>query len=91
MLGCALWCGATVHALPKLDVARLCEQAARTWGECVAAAVTLRDGAKLEYADLKRWCAQRMSAYKIPRQLRVLDALPRNAMGKVIKTDLYPA
>ena len=58
------------------------------WGECVAAAVTLRDGASLDYAELKRWCAGRMSAYKIPRQLQVLDALPRNAMGKVIKTAL---
>ena len=27
VLSCALWCGATVHAVPKLDVARLCEQA----------------------------------------------------------------
>ncbi len=59
-----------------------------TWGEQVAAAVTLRDGASLEYAELKQWCASRMSAYKIPRRLRILEALPRNAMGKVIKTVL---
>ena len=59
-----------------------------TWGESVAAFVTLQSAATLDLAGLKAWCAERMSAYKIPRQLRILDALPRNLMGKVIKTAL---
>ena len=57
-----------------------------TWGEIVAAAVTLKDGASLDLAGLKQWCAGRMSAYKIPRRLKVMRDLPRNAMGKVVKT-----
>lgn len=59
-----------------------------TWGEIVAAAVTLKDGASLDLAGLKQWCAGRMSAYKIPRRLKVMRDLPRNAMGKVVKTAL---
>lgn len=59
-----------------------------TWGEAVAAAVTLKDGASLDLAGLKQWCAERMSSYRIPKRLRVMDELPRNAMGKVIKTAL---
>ena len=59
-----------------------------TWGEIVAAAVTLKDGASLDLAGLKRWCGGRMSSYKIPRRLQIMDDLPRNAMGKVIKTAL---
>ena len=59
-----------------------------TWGEIVAAAVTLKKGANLDLAGLKRWCAGRMSAYKIPRRLQVMRDLPRNAMGKVVKTAL---
>jgi malonyl-CoA/methylmalonyl-CoA synthetase len=59
-----------------------------TWGESVAAVVGLRDGASLEYADLKQWCDGKMSAYKIPKHLKILDALPRNAMGKVTKPAL---
>ncbi|NNF16291.1 MAG: hypothetical protein HKN70_06060, partial [Gammaproteobacteria bacterium] len=39
-------------------------------------------------SDLRRWCRGKISAYKIPRQLKVLDALPRNAMGKVTKPEL---
>jgi fatty acid CoA ligase FadD36 len=32
---------------------------------------------------------QELSAYKRPREFRVVDALPRNAMGKVIRRDLH--
>ena len=59
-----------------------------TWGESVAAFVTLKEGASLNLAGLKQWCAGKMSAYKVPKRLTILDALPRNSMGKVIKTAL---
>ncbi len=59
-----------------------------TWGEAVAAFVVLKDGARLDHARLKEWCGGRMSAYKIPKILKVVDALPRNAMGKVTKPAL---
>lgn len=59
-----------------------------TWGEAVAAVVVLRPGAGLDLAGLKKWCRQRLSAYKIPKILTIVDALPRNAMGKVTKGDL---
>ncbi len=56
-----------------------------TWGEAVAAAVVLKDGASLDIDSLRAWCRERLSVYKIPKQLLVVDALPRNAMGKVKK------
>lgn len=64
-----------------------------TWGEKVVAFVVLQDtavqnGDSLSLIDLKRWADGKMSGYKIPKQLEVVDALPRNAMGKVTKTDL---
>lgn len=59
-----------------------------TWGEIVAAAVTLKDGASLDLDGLRQWCDGRMSAYKVPRRLKVMRDLPRNAMGKVVKTAL---
>jgi acyl-coenzyme A synthetase/AMP-(fatty) acid ligase len=33
-------------------------------------------------------CASRLAAYKVPRELRCIDAMPRNANGKILKTDL---
>lgn len=59
-----------------------------TWGEAVTAFVVLKPGQSLEYAELKAWCEPRMSPYKIPKVLRVMEALPRNAMGKVLKPAL---
>lgn len=59
-----------------------------TWGESVMAFIGLKPGTSMEYADLKAWCDGKMSSYKIPKAIKVVDALPRNAMGKVTKPDL---
>lgn len=59
-----------------------------TWGESVMAIIALKEGTSLEYDQLKKWCTGKMSSYKIPKALRIVDALPRNAMGKVTKPDL---
>lgn len=56
------------------------------WGEIVAVAVTLEsEDRPLALDELRDWSVERLSPYKIPRQLLVLDSLPRNAMGKVQK------
>jgi malonyl-CoA/methylmalonyl-CoA synthetase len=60
----------------------------RTWGEAVAAVVALREGTDLDIDGLKQWCDGRISAYKVPKMIKVLDTLPRNAMGKVTKPNL---
>jgi len=59
-----------------------------TWGEAVAAFVVLKSGHSLSQPELKAWCESRMSPYKIPKTLRVMENLPRNAMGKVLKPAL---
>jgi len=58
------------------------------WGELVAVAVILEQGAELELAELKTWAADRLSTYKIPKRLIVVEDLPLNAMGKVMKPDV---
>lgn len=58
------------------------------WGEIVAMAIVPTGEKMPELDDLREWGATRLSAYKLPRKLRHLDALPRNAMGKVAKREL---
>ncbi|MFT5163485.1 MAG: malonyl-CoA/methylmalonyl-CoA synthetase [Alteromonadaceae bacterium] len=58
------------------------------WGEAVMAFVGLKANQSLDYNELKSWCNGKMSAYKIPKALKIIDSLPRNAMGKVTKTAL---
>lgn len=59
-----------------------------TWGEAVTAFIGLKPGAKLDFKELKSWCEGKMSSYKIPKKIKILDSLPRNAMGKVTKPAL---
>jgi malonyl-CoA/methylmalonyl-CoA synthetase len=58
------------------------------WGERVAAAVELRDGATLTLEALRTFLKARLAPYKVPVALVTPAALPRNAMGKVIKAEV---
>lgn len=58
------------------------------WGERVCAAVEPRDGAKLTLPALQEWAREHLAPYKLPRDLRTVDSLPRNAMGKVVKPEV---
>jgi malonyl-CoA/methylmalonyl-CoA synthetase len=58
------------------------------WGERVSAAIELRSQCALTLEDLQRWARERLAPYKIPRALAAVPALPRNAMGKVVKPEV---
>ena len=60
------------------------------WGERVAAVVVLHDGHVLHLQSLRNWARELLAPYKLPSRLLVLDALPRNAMGKVTKPAFAP-
>jgi fatty-acyl-CoA synthase len=38
--------------------------------------------------EIEAWCRERLASYKKPSAIRIIDALPRNVSGKVLKTDL---
>jgi malonyl-CoA/methylmalonyl-CoA synthetase len=58
------------------------------WGERICAAVEQRGEAELTLTVLQAWAGERLAPYKIPRALRSVPALPRNAMGKVMKAQV---
>jgi acyl-CoA synthetase (AMP-forming)/AMP-acid ligase II len=57
-------------------------------GQRVVAAVERTPGALLSAEALAAWLAPRLARYKIPERIAIVDALPRNAMRKVIKREL---
>ncbi|MFH8572515.1 long-chain fatty acid--CoA ligase [Streptomyces sp. NPDC017993] len=61
------------------------------YGEEVAAVVALRPGARLDTADLRHWAKERLSAYKVPHLVAVVDALPKGPTGKILKRAIDPA
>jgi acyl-CoA synthetase (AMP-forming)/AMP-acid ligase II len=56
------------------------------WGESVKAVVSLESEATAE--ELIAWCRDHLAAYKCPRSVDIVDELPRNPTGKVMKKDL---
>ncbi|MGB3847950.1 MAG: long-chain-fatty-acid--CoA ligase [Sphingopyxis sp.] len=54
------------------------------WGEAVTAAVVLRDPGVADH-DIIDWMRGRIAAYKIPKAIVRLDALPRNGAGKILR------
>jgi fatty-acyl-CoA synthase len=57
-------------------------------GEDVAAWVVPRPGHTLRPEDIWAFAAQRLADYKVPRRVALVDRLPRNATGKVVKAEL---
>ena len=66
-------------------------QSAEDAAEEITAAVTLRSGAALTLAELRRFCADFIAEFKMPSHLAVLDALPRTEVGKIDKLRLRAA
>jgi len=58
------------------------------WGEVGMAIVALKAGHKLTEADIHAHCAANLARFKCPRLIRFVDALPRNATGKIHKPTL---
>ncbi|MCH8817711.1 MAG: AMP-binding protein [Chloroflexi bacterium] len=56
-----------------------------TWGEVVHAVVAIHDGATVTEEDLIEHTRQALASYKKPDRVHFVDALPRNALGKVIR------
>ncbi|MGW0044759.1 class I adenylate-forming enzyme family protein [Rhodococcus sp. NPDC003348] len=55
------------------------------WGETVVAVIAPVDGAHIELDDLRSYLSDKLARYKIPRELVVVDQLPRNPSGKLTK------
>ncbi|ALH81162.1 fatty acid--CoA ligase [Sphingopyxis macrogoltabida] len=58
------------------------------WGETVKAVCVAKPGMTVEEADIIAWARDRIAAFKAPRSVDVIDALPRNASGKILRKDL---
>ena len=57
------------------------------FGEEIGAFVLAREGG-IKPDDLMAWCRQNLSRYKLPREIFVIDELPKSGVGKVLKSEL---
>ncbi|SFM00097.1 acyl-CoA synthetase [Rugamonas rubra] len=74
--------------MPQIADAAVIGVADAKWGDVGAAIVVLKAGQPLAPAELQAFCRARLSGYKVPKHVVVLDALPRTPSGKLEKHKL---
>lgn len=80
--------------LPQVAEAAVIGTADARWGEVGLALVVRKPGASLDEPAVLAHCRARLAAFKVPRHVRFVDALPRTPSGKVEKhklRGLYPS
>jgi len=57
-------------------------------GETVKSFVVVTPGETLSITEIDEWCRERLSAFKVPRQIAFMDSLPKSAVGKILRKEL---
>ncbi|HST40722.1 MAG TPA: AMP-binding protein, partial [Conexibacter sp.] len=60
----------------------------KEWGEEVGAAVALKEGAQADAEELRAYVKERVAAYKYPRRVWLVPALPKGPTGKILKREI---
>lgn len=79
---------AVIESLPGVEEAAVVGLPDADLGERVTAFIVPRAGETISPEAVISLCRQKLAAYKCPRQVYILDQLPRNTMGKVLKSEL---
>lgn len=74
-----------LHQHPKIVEAAVIGAASQVRDEVVKAYIVVEKGQELTKAEVVEFCRDKLAKFKIPRQIEIVDALPKSAMGKVLK------
>lgn len=74
-----------VRSHPEIQECAVVGVADLEWGERVCAALVLQPQRQLTLESFRIWAKERLAVYKIPTRILIVEELPRNTMGKVIK------
>ncbi|HQL82188.1 MAG TPA: acyl-CoA synthetase, partial [Spirochaetota bacterium] len=58
------------------------------WIELVAAVVVPRAGSTVTEKELTEYCRQKLAGFKCPKRIMIVDRLPKNPSGKILKREL---
>lgn len=74
-----------VYQLPQVAEVAIVGRPDEKWGERLVAVVVLRPDGRLDLEALTAHCRQQLAGFKVPRELHLRQALPRNPSGKILK------
>jgi fatty-acyl-CoA synthase len=81
----------TIYAHPAVQEVAIFGIPHPRWIEAVTAAVVPRAGRTVSADELVGFCRERLAGYKTPKYVVVVDELPKNASGKILKRELREA
>jgi len=76
---------ATHPAVAEVSVAGVLDESG---GEVVKAWIVLRQGQQVTADEIRAFCRQQLTGYKVPRQIEFRDSLPKTMVGKVLRREL---
>ena len=79
---------AAIYAHPAIAEVAIIGEPDPKWGESVTCIAALKPEQSLELEELRAWATERLARYKLPSRLEIIEALPRNPAGKVLKFEL---
>ncbi|GER86952.1 2-succinylbenzoate--CoA ligase [Dictyobacter vulcani] len=79
---------AILLAHPEVEEAGVCGQADAQWGQVPIAFVHLHTGSSLSPETLQAYITPGLARYKLPRAIYIVDHLPRNSSGKLLRREL---
>jgi malonyl-CoA/methylmalonyl-CoA synthetase len=77
-----------LEALPGVSHAAVVGLPSKRWGEEVTAFLVPKAGSRIEVDQVSAAASKELASYKVPKSYRVIDELPRNHMGKLLRTAL---
>jgi long-chain acyl-CoA synthetase len=80
-----------LYQFPKVLEAAVVGTPDPKWGEKVNALVVLKPGETTDSQEIQDFCRQHLAGYKIPRNVVIVDSLPRNPSGKLLKYKIREA
>jgi acyl-CoA synthetase (AMP-forming)/AMP-acid ligase II len=74
--------------LPGITQAAVIGKADDRWGEIVVAVLSVAEGSAVSTDSVRQHCRKHLAAYKVPEQVQIVDEMPLNAAGKILKREL---
>jgi acyl-CoA synthetase (AMP-forming)/AMP-acid ligase II len=78
----------TCYQFPGVHEVAVVGLADEYWSQVVTAFVVKQESAEVVEAELINFCKERLAGYKVPKGVRVVEALPKDTQGKILKREL---
>ena len=74
---------AVLEMIPEIKQARISSCPHPLLGQMIVGEIILHDGAEIDVEDVLTWCKKRLSAFKAPQRITIVDSLPMTGSGKL--------